>query len=220
MHVSRLGFVAIALGLAVAGAAPAFAQLVGGGGGGAGATGLGAASQRNLRGAERTPGTPTTAAPPVLPGTKRAPEAAAPTASSADMSPTDSLFDAVNRGDNAAARDAVNRGANLDARNLLGLTPLELSVDLGRNNISFMLMSLRDEGAPARREDRSGLDQRTLGQRIGEDASSVHRVRTVAVVPRAADEPVVATPRFNSGAGGAPNPAAGFLGFGEGRPAR
>ena len=59
------------------------------------------------------------------------------------MSPNDALFDAINRGDIAAARDALSRGAELDAHNLLGMTPMELSVDLGRNDISFLLLSYR-----------------------------------------------------------------------------
>jgi ankyrin repeat protein len=61
------------------------------------------------------------------------------------MPPTDALFDAINRGDIAAARDALNRGADLNGVNVLGMTPMELSVDLGRNDISFLLLSMRGE---------------------------------------------------------------------------
>ena len=82
-----------------------------------------------------------------------------------DMPPTEALFDAINRGDLAAAKDAINRGADINGRNVLGLTPLDLSVDLGRNNISFVLLSLRGEagyttssaarrGGPRRRRKR------------------------------------------------------------------
>ena len=110
---------------------------------GGGPTGLGAATQRNIRAANKTPSAP--ALPPVLPGTKGASVAAAPTQMPSDMSPTEGLFDAINRGDLPAARDAVNRGANLNGRNVLGLSPLDLSVDLGRNDISFMLLSMRGE---------------------------------------------------------------------------
>ena len=59
------------------------------------------------------------------------------------MEPTDALFDAINRGDINAARDAISRGANLRGHNVLGMTPMELSVDLGRNDISFLLLSMR-----------------------------------------------------------------------------
>ncbi len=60
-----------------------------------------------------------------------------------DMPPTEALFDAINRGDLTGAKDAIGRGADIHGHNVLGLTPLELSVDLGRNTISFLLLSLR-----------------------------------------------------------------------------
>ena len=66
-----------------------------------------------------------------------------------DMPPTEALFDAINRGDIAAARDALNRGADIDARNVLGMTPLDSSIDLGRNDISFLLLSMRGAGSAA-----------------------------------------------------------------------
>ena len=67
------------------------------------------------------------------------------------MEPTDALFDAINRGDIAAARDAVSRGADLGGRNLLGMTPLDLSIDLARKDITFMLLSMRGgDSAPNR----------------------------------------------------------------------
>ena len=64
------------------------------------------------------------------------------------MEPTDALFDAINRGDIGSARDAISRGADLHGQNILGMTPMELSVDLGRNDISFLLLSMRgaDDG--------------------------------------------------------------------------
>src|SRR6202012_5975497 len=70
-----------------------------------------------------------------------APSSHAPT----DLQPTDALFDAINRGDIAAARDALNHGADMNGVNVLGMTPMELSVDLGRNDISFLLLSMRGE---------------------------------------------------------------------------
>ncbi|APH59990.1 Ankyrin repeat protein [Granulibacter bethesdensis] len=85
------------------------------------------------------------APPPSLPGSKPASHTPVPPPdkSLADMQPNDALFDAINRGDVPAARDALSRGAQLEARNVLGMTPLELSVDLGRNEISFLLLSMR-----------------------------------------------------------------------------
>ncbi|MCW3477913.1 ankyrin repeat domain-containing protein, partial [Rhodovastum sp. RN2-1] len=82
--------------------------------------------------------------PPALPGAQASPggpveRGAVPL----DANPTDALFDAVNRGDIASARDALSRGADLNGRNVLGLTPIDLSVDLGRNDITFLLLSMR-----------------------------------------------------------------------------
>jgi hypothetical protein len=194
-------------------ATPAYAQFTGGGNP---TSGLQAASNRTLRNSQRG-AKPDAAAPPVLPGTKPASEAAAPTASPADMSPTDGLFDAINRGDSAAARDAVNRGANLDGQNVLGLTPLELSVDLGRNDISFLLLSMRGDDSTGRREARTGGDQGDAGRQVGATSKAASRSRVVAASSRAADEPDETTSRFYSGGGGTPIPAAGFVGFGGGR---
>lgn len=121
----------------------------------------------------------------------------------AEMSPNEALFDAVNRGDVAAARDAISRGARLEGRNILGLTPLELSIDLGRNELTFLLLSMR--GAA------SAPPPPSLAQR--------------PAVPRAAERPAPeraaapATPprqrQSTAAAAGTPVPAAGFLGFGN-----
>ena len=196
---------------AIMGATPSFAQF--GGGDGAGA----AAAQHNMKSnTQNLKEKPEAAPPPVLPGTKAAVEPAAPTASPADMSPTEALFDAINRGDLTAARDSVNRGANLDGRNELGLTPLDLSVDLGRNNISFMLMSMREEDSGARQDARAGTVSFS-GDRhqrpVAAQQRAASRVRTVTAAAEAPEEPAVATPRVYSGDGGAPIPNAGFLGF-------
>ncbi len=81
---------------------------------------------------------------PALPGSVSTTDSIAPPSRpAAEMSPNDALFDAIERGDLAAARDALARGARLDARDVLGETPLELSIDLGRNPITFTLLSMR-----------------------------------------------------------------------------
>jgi hypothetical protein len=204
-----LAVICATVGLVAIGGAPGYAQL-------------------NSQGGVQTPITntmnrnlirdPKAALPPapVLPGTKAAPEAASPTTSPADMTPTDALFDAINRGDLAAARDAVNRGAQLDGRNELGMTPLDQSVDTGRNDISFMLLSMRSDSAGARNVARAG----TTGGNLFSSGSAPEtprapaRSRIVAVSSREPDdEPQTVTPRYSSGDGGAPIPAAGFLGF-------
>ena len=62
------------------------------------------------------------------------------------LSPNDQLFDAIDRGDTAAARDAIARGAELDANNAVGQTPIDESVALGRNEITFLLVTLLHAG--------------------------------------------------------------------------
>lgn len=121
-----------------------------------------------------------------------------------EMGPTEALFDAVNRGDIGAARDATGRGADLNARNVLGLTALELAVDIGQNDIAFMLLSLREAG-PA-----------------GPPGKAPPATRTGAQPPRGPRAPAptrtvsapAPTTRYQTD-GGAPVPNAGFLGFGR-----
>jgi hypothetical protein len=88
--------------------------------------------------------------PPSLPGSHATPTEVAPLdKATTDMNPNAALFDAINRGDTVAARDALSRGADPNARNVLGLTPIDESVDLGRNDISFLLLSVRTSTAAA-----------------------------------------------------------------------
>lgn len=129
------------------------------------------------------------------------------------MEPNEALFDAINRGDIGAARDAISRGADLNALNILGMTPMELSVDLGRNDISFLLLSMRggDTG-----------DQPQTGKLAAASPPQKPAKRTPptrsAKVATAVTQPTAAqTPRLFAGDGGTPNPNAGFLGFGSGR---
>ncbi|WP_052945131.1 hypothetical protein, partial [Acidisphaera rubrifaciens] len=87
--------------------------------------------------------------PDALPGAKPAKDRVTPAERpTSEMEPTDELFDSINRGDISSARDAISRGADLQGHNLLGMSPLELSVDLGRNDITFLILSYRGvEGA-------------------------------------------------------------------------
>jgi hypothetical protein len=146
---------------------------------------------------------------PALPGAASVEEAVAPPEKPpAELSPNDALFDAIDRGDLAAAREAISRGAVLEARNVLGQTPLDLSIDLGRNQITFLLLSLRasegDEGqgpppvsAPTRSEPR--VAQRGSGRH-----QPVQRFSAPANPP---------TPVLISDSGGTPVYEVGFLGF-------
>jgi hypothetical protein len=143
--------------------------------------------------------------PSGLPGARRSSVAPAERSPS-EMSPNEALFDAVNRGDVAAARDAITRGAQVDGRNMLGLTPLELSIDIGRNELTFLLLSMRGTA--------SAPPPPTAA------ASTAARAVAPAATPRAASRPApaqAAAPapvRQRQATAAAPVPEAGFLGFG------
>jgi hypothetical protein len=163
--------------------------------------------------------------PSGVPGSRAEPVAVAPAEKTpGDMPPTEALFDAINRGDLAAAKDAINRGADINGRNVLGLTPLDLSVDLGRNNISFVLLSLRGgagyttSSGPARTAE---SPRQTPADRRAAAREEAAQRRREAAQARAAAAPVAQvaprTARLFAGDGGAPVPQAGFLGFGSAR---
>ena len=141
-----------------------------------------------------TPGAAPAVAPPPLPGAGNGPGGAIPSDKPvSSMSPNDELFDAITRGDMAAARDAVSRGADLEARNVLGLTPIDAAVDRGRNDIAFYLLSARASFRPS---SPSSAPPR--------EAASSRPTRTAEQAP---------TGRAPAGNGGTPRPEAGFLGF-------
>lgn len=146
--------------------------------------------------------------PPAVPGSRVGKEVVAPPDRAAgDLQPNDALFDAINRGDLAATRDAINRGADLNAHNLLGMTPLDLSIDLGRNNISFLLLSLRPSPVGHDLAAATMAPGPTKIQR-----AERHQQQQKAPTSRHAT-------RFASGDGGTPIPTAGFLGFDTGHTA-
>ncbi len=162
---------------------------------------------------------PKVQAPPALPGAQPNNSVAPAERSATDMEPNDALFDAINRGDITAARDAISRGADLNARNVLGMSPMELSVDLGRNDISFMLLSLRNGTESNKRQTQTA--EAAAKQAPGKPAKPV-RSRTIAATPARANASVqqpapAETARLYSGDGGAPVPSAGFLGFDSSR---
>ena len=144
-----------------------------------------------------------------LPGARPGRGAAAADKSVADLAPNDALFDAINRGDIGEARDAINRGADIRAENVLGMTPLELSIDLSRNDITFMLLSLR--GA--------------TGGALSAKAAAAAATQPVATKPtKLVEKRLVARPApkpqvFAASADtGEPDPQEGFLGFGRSQP--
>jgi len=150
--------------------------------------------------------------PPALPGlaARPAPEPI-PANPNANLSPTAALFDAINRGDLAAARDAVARGASLEERNVLGLTAIESAVDQGRNDILFYLLSAR-AALRAQQPADSGL---TAAQRAARDRAA-EREAARAQPSRVGPAPSL-RPRLFANDGGAPRPEIGFLGFDAGR---
>jgi hypothetical protein len=131
--------------------------------------------------------------PPSIPGAAPNPDAVIPAdKSAAEMLPNEALFDAITRGDIASARDALNRGAQLDAHNVLGQTPTEASIDLNRNDITFLLLSMRGT---------------TQGHSTTQLAAAANRpVKSTKAALHSA-RPLPSSDR------GRPDPAAGFIGF-------
>ena len=164
---------------------------------------------------------PTQPPPAAVPGARARPDTVAPAdRASADLPPTEALFDAINRGDIVSARDAVSRGADLDGTNLLGLTPLELSVDLGRNDISFLLLSLRGPGCGSASSRGPGAgDAPPAPQTPAERRRALAEARKEAQAQarqakmQTAAAPVHQGPALFAGNGGTAVPSAGLLGF-------
>ncbi len=147
-------------------------------------------------------------APPGLPGAQSTGPIIGAQHAAPNLSPNAALFDAIDRGDIAAAREALSRGADLNARNALGETPIQLSVDLARNDITFLLLSARgNEPAPGARPPAASPIREVAANRTGPVLS---QAPAPAPAPRAAPfQPV----RLSNNPG-VPNPSAGFLGFG------
>lgn len=153
-------------------------------------------------------------APAALPGA-RSTGPARPSASTAGMKPNEALFDAVNRGDIGSAREALSRGADVDARNVLGLTPVQLSVDLGRNDITFLLLSMRNSGSGRSSAPPPNISRAAASPSRMAPAPVYTAPRRAAAAPSAPATPrpmatATATPGRDPGT---PAPQAGFLGF-------
>ena len=195
------GSLLLAAGLLAAGAGPAQAQVP------SAAISPGATGFQPMVKPDSTADKTAAPIPSALPGAKPGLGAAPVDKSVADLPPNEALFDAINRGDIGEARDAINRGADIRAENVLGMTPLELAVDLSRNDITFMLLSLR--GA--------------TGGALSAKAAAAAAPAPVAAKPlkvvakRAAPKPAAPAVRQYaiSTDPGTPDPQAGFLGFGR-----
>jgi hypothetical protein len=200
----RLPALTLGMALSLVASSTAWGQM--GGGGPMGAVGHPTSRQSNS--AEK----PALPAPDAVPGAKPREPAAPATRAATDMQPTDALFDAINRGDIAAARDSLNRGADLNGVNVLGMTPMELSVDLGRNDISFLLLSMRGEDS-GRGSRAVGRDVAAPARRADQAAKPAAPVKSTPAGKRTVAAKPVAAPKLFANDGGRPLPNAGFLGF-------
>lgn len=123
----------------------------------------------------------------------------------ADMEPTAALFDAINRGSLLSAKESVNRGADLNHRNMLGQTPLDMAIDLNRNPIIFLLLSMRGN------DDRPRTD--IASQTRGMDTKDGAGHLTIGGTAGRHNAEAATSSRYDR-TGGAARPDIGFLGFG------
>ena len=174
-------------------------------------------------------------APPALPGAVPRVGEAPNAPASLDLPPTEALFDAINRGDIAEARDALTRGADLQGSNVLGMTPIALSVDLSRNDITFLLLSFRGAGSaaqapaavapaqPARRTAPGSAQPKSAQPKSSQPNSSQPGPTQTESTQFRFGKAGLAKTKFTQagapsnpspGSPGVPIPQAGFLGFG------
>jgi ankyrin repeat protein len=141
-------------------------------------------------------------APPGLPGGSAPVLATGPNLQKPGTGdPTAQLFTAVNNADYNSAQDAVSRGADINAQNNFGETPLDLSIALNHNSITFMLLSARNEGGEA--PPSNVVTATTLPAHAPSHKLHATPARMLTPIHQAAP---VNDP-------GTPNPDAGFLGF-------
>lgn len=185
---------------------------------------LGAGSSTSSGGGGQPSVTPAPRRAPALPGTRtERMDPTPPDRLPSEMAPTEALFDAINRGDMVAARDAISRGAELNGRNILGLTPIDLSVDLGRTDITFLLLSLRgsDYGgvraSPAGPGKTAQAEPKSVKNAEPKPIKNTASKATPAKAPNQISPPPPANPKLFANDGGAPVPNSGFLGFGAQR---
>ncbi len=178
----------------------AHAQMsLGGGGGGAGSGSDPGDDDAKAAAAANAP-------PPALPGAVSNDPAAPSGHASADMNPTAALFDAINRGDLTAAKEALSRGADLSGTNVLGEKPIESAIDLNRNDITFLLLSMRNN------DDQSGRVQVATDTASG----SIDKPGHLTIHGRSSNRPAQQAAYGGSRAaadGGVAKPEVGFLGF-------
>jgi hypothetical protein len=148
-------------------------------------------------------------APPAIPGAAGAQGiATAPKVAKVNQGdPTTELFTAINANDYASAQDAISRGADLNAQNALGETPLDLSISLNQNSITFLLLGARNETGAAPAAAVPAVAQGQTHTRPPAVPAALAAPPLHAPAPRA-PAPVA------DDSSGTPDAAAGFLGFG------
>lgn len=124
-----------------------------------------------------------------------------------NKNPTQSLFDAINIGDLRGARDALNRGADLRATNVLGQTPIEMSIDLNRDRITFLLLSMRGyNNSPQTLTSDGEVSSVSVKNNQGHlSIKGKNQRQTISTINKASPLP--------HQDGGLPKPEIGFLGF-------
>ncbi|MCQ9155286.1 ankyrin repeat domain-containing protein [Acidomonas methanolica] len=120
-----------------------------------------------------------------------------------DLNPNDALFDAINRGSLNAAKEALNRGADMRARNVLDQTPLDMAIDLNRNDITFLLLSMRTYNPEG------SMVATTEHKEVDADKKGNGHLAIKATVK----QPALALASKYDASGGRPIPEIGFLGF-------
>ncbi len=155
------------------------------------------------------------APPPAIPGAVTDEATATSGHASIDMEPTAALFDAINRGDITSAKEALGRGADLNGKNVLGQSPLDMAIDLNRNDLTFLLLSMRnnEQGPPVASVADAGPGDGSGGGAAGKSVKA-SRVKISRADRLAAKRIPAKQNRQYAADGGTPKPDVGFLGFG------
>lgn len=124
-----------------------------------------------------------------------------------DVNPTQILFDAINVGNLRLAQEAVGRGADLHAENVLGQTPLEMSVDLNRDRITFLLLSMRGYNNSPQQLASVSTESSGVTVKNGKASMSVKGKNKRGTMTASNGAAYIAQK------GGIPKPEIGFLGF-------
>ncbi|WP_155992596.1 ankyrin repeat domain-containing protein [Acidocella facilis] len=189
-------------------APPAFAQMAGGLGSGMSMGGAGGAPAPKME--PRAP----QIAPSGLPGVgNMAPPSTGPQLKAPiGGDPTQELFTAISKNDYGSAQDAISRGAQLSAKNQFGETPIDMSIALNRNAITFMLLGSRNEIAAQGGGGTMGKPW-TLNNAPAAPAKGSKQAKSHKQAPM---QPAKASPapHYGNAGTGTPDPQAGFLGFG------